>query len=70
MNSDNMFLGELNRTSFEIKGPSLIYLGSIYFFILCTITIFLYITDFLPLTDKDFIASAKLDPYFIHPSKK
>lgn len=70
LNKDTMFIGELNKTAIEIKGPFLIYLGSIYLLLFIFITLSLYLTNNLPLTDKDIISSIKLDPYFIPPTKK
>lgn len=62
--TSSAFLGELNVDSFELKGTTLIHLGSVYTFVLLAITLFLFSFNFLPLTDKQYFFTNILDPYF------
>ena len=64
-----MFLGELSVDSFELNGKTAIYLASIFFYCLISITFFLYLIGWLPTTDKGYVFINILDPYFIYPKK-
>lgn len=69
LNTNRMFLGELRVEDFELNGKTAIYLASIFFYCLITITFFFYFIGWLPTTDKGYVFISILDPYFIYPKK-